>query len=366
MTGHERLMAILNRQPVDRLAWTTLVDDRTRSVMPKEVRGLPVLDFYRYIGCSIMQFGSYGLPAEQQVKMARRVWPARESWTQEDAGQVHRITSDRGTLTAIFRSDHPVRYPIQGPQDLETFTWLWEQAHYEQVEGAADNCRRAEEAVGQDGMFFPTLEPSPVQDLIEVQMGLENFYYFLQDYPSQMQRCLDAMHRARLQEYEIVARCMAGPAMIPVENTSSSLTSPEIYRRYSLPQIQDYVRIAHRHGRKVVLHMCGRLRSLLGLIAQTGADGINALTPPPVGDCPFEYALDVLGEDLVMMGNIFQGTVFQKSQVTREEIWRALDGLYTPRIRRAHMLLWLGADGLPTPLERFLAVQEWMEKNAAN
>jgi hypothetical protein len=366
MTGHQRLMAILNRQPVDRLAWTTLVDDRTRSVMPEEVRRLPVLDFYRHIGCDIMQFGSYGLPVEQQVRLARRVWPARESRTQEDATQVLRIVSDRGTLTAIFRSAHPVRYPIQTSQDLETFTRLWEQAHYEQVEGAAENCRRAEQAVGQDGMFFPTLEPSPVQDLIEVQMGLENFYYFLQDCPCQMRRCLDAMHRARLQEYEIVAQCMTGPAMIPVENTSSSLTGPEIYRRYSLPQIRDYVRIAHRHGRKVVLHMCGRLMNLLDLIAQTGADGINALTPPPVGDCPFEHALDVLGEDLVMMGNIFQGTVFHKPQVTREEIWRALDRLYTPRIRRAHMLLWLGADGLPTPLERFLAVQEWMEKNAAN
>jgi hypothetical protein len=41
-----------------------------------------------------------------------------------------------------------------------------------------------------------------------------------------------------------------------------------------------------------------------------------------------------------------------------------LDRLYTPRIRRANLLLWLGADGLPTPLERFLWVGEWMDENA--
>jgi len=44
MTGRERLRRILRQQPVDRLAWTTLVDDRTRSVMPEEIRRLPVLD----------------------------------------------------------------------------------------------------------------------------------------------------------------------------------------------------------------------------------------------------------------------------------------------------------------------------------
>jgi len=51
--------------------------------------------------------------------------------------------------------------------------------------------------------------------------------------------------------------------------------------------------------------------------------------------------------------------------VTRDDLWRALDQLYTPRLRRAHLVLWLGADGLPTPLERFLAVGEWMTANGA-
>ncbi len=38
MTGRERLTRILNGQPGDGLAWTTLVDDKTRSVMPASVR----------------------------------------------------------------------------------------------------------------------------------------------------------------------------------------------------------------------------------------------------------------------------------------------------------------------------------------
>jgi hypothetical protein len=107
--------------------------------------------------------------------------------------------------------------------------------------------------------------------------------------------------------------------------------------------------------------MCGRLQALLPIIAQTGADGYNAMTPPTVGDTAFNYAMDLLGEDTVILGGCF--SVFQKPGVTRDEIHAELDALYTPRIRKAHLCLAIPADGLPTPLERFMWVAEWMEKN---
>ena len=67
MTGQHRLRNILDGNPVDRPAWTTLVGDRTRSVMPAEFRNMPVIDFYRHIGCEIFLFGNYGLPQHIQV-----------------------------------------------------------------------------------------------------------------------------------------------------------------------------------------------------------------------------------------------------------------------------------------------------------
>jgi hypothetical protein len=80
-----------------------------------------------------------------------------------------------------------------------------------------------------------------------------------------------------------------------------------------------------------------------------------------VGDLPFEEALDALGDGLIILGGVFDGAVFQKERVARQEIWRALDRLFTPRLLNAPFLLWLGADGLPTPLDRFLAARDWME-----
>lgn len=99
-----------------------------------------------------------------------------------------------------------------------------------------------------------------------------------------------AMQACCRQEYEIVARRTPAEAVILVENTSSNLTSPAVYRKYSLPQVRDFVAATQRHGKKAILHMCGRLKDLLPEIRETGLDGIHGLTPPPFGDTTFQEA----------------------------------------------------------------------------
>lgn len=365
MTGRERLTNILDGRPNDRLAWTTLVDDTTRSVMPAPVRQLHVLDFYRHVGCDILQFGDYGLPAEDRTASPAVLrQPVQRARTESDGLILRATVSQWGELTATWRRGHPVKYPVERPADLEVLTNIWAHSRYEEVQDSQpeESLRRIEERIGDDGIYVATTAPSPVQQLIEGDMGLEQFCYFLQDHPRQMEELLAAMHRCRVQEYEILARRTPCPAIIPVENTSSTLTSPSMYRQLSLPQIAEYARIVHRHGKKFILHMCGLLKCLLPVLKETGLDGINGLTPPTVGDTPCEAALDALGEDLILLGAIFPGQVFQRPGATAGEIHRTLDSLDTPRLRRARLLLWMGADGLPTPLERFLAVREWMEK----
>ena len=55
--------------------------------------------------------------------------------------------------------------------------------------------------------------------------------------------------------------------------------------------------------------MCGHVKNLLDQIKDTGLDGVHALTPPPTGDTPWELAMDVIGEDLIIIG-VFDPTIF--------------------------------------------------------
>ena len=366
MTGRERLQAILQREPADRLSWTTLVDDTTRSPMPDGARALPVLDFYRHIGCDILQFGNYGLPEGERVQFVRTIRPVEEKYSQSGDTVTHERITPWGTLTAVSRNGHPTKYPVESLEEIRLLARIWAESRPEEHPDARARCGRLIDAIRDDGLYCPTLPPSPVQHLIQIEMGLENFYYFLEDHPAEMAALLDAMQEGRKREYEITAQTAPVDTLIAVENTSTTLTSPEAYRKYSLPQVRDYADIAHRHGKKLVLHMCGRLHDLLEAIGETGADGINTLTPPETGDCTFEHALDVLGEDLVIMGGLLPPEVFHARDATKEDIWRLLDKLYTPRVRRAHFALLIQADKTPTPLWKFLAVREWMERNDAS
>lgn len=366
MTGRERLQAILAGRPTDRLSWTTLVDDRTRSVMPPEARDLPVLDFYRLIGCDILQFGDYGLPAPT-APPCRLVAPPVEIVHdhRDDGAWVRTLKTDWGDLTTIWKDGHPIKHPVASLADLRALGHLWDGSHYEEVAGAADSFASAEAALGRDGLYCPTTAPSPVQQLLEEDMGLVGFYYMLADHRRDLEALLDVMHARRLEEYRLFARLSPAEVVIPVENTSSTMISPALYERYSLPQLRDYIDALHSGGKLCVLHMCGHLRALFPAIRKTGLDGINALTPPTVGDVTFDEALDFFGEDFLIFGGVLDPTIFQRTAISAADLGAALDDLFTPRLRRARLVLWLPADGLPTPLDRFLAVRDWMSVHAA-
>lgn len=391
MKGRQLIQRILNRQSVGRLSWTTLVDEVTCSGMPDEVRRLPPIEFYRHIGCDILQLGNYGLPLELRVSPAARlVCPeVKQEVLCEDGspltqgsepiGEIEigtggptvdktvtlRRVSPWGTLATVLKHDHPVEHPVKSLKELRILRAIWEASDYVESQGMEEVFARVERYIGDDGIYVPWLDPSPVQNLLEYEMGAANFYYLLDDHRQEVEELLAIMHAKRLQEYEIIARRTAADVVVSMENTSSTLISPRLYRQYSVPQLHDYIDILHRYGKIAVLHMCGHLKALLPAIRETGLDGINAATPPPVGTATFEDILDAFGDDFLLFGAVLAPTVFHKAGLDCDELSKCLDNLYTPRLRRARMVLWLAVDGLRTPLEKFQCVARWMSANGA-
>jgi hypothetical protein len=376
MIGRERILSRLNSIPIDNiknrvnnspeggLCWTILVDDVTRSIMPDHYRKMPMIDFYKAIGCDIFQFGNYGLPENQQV-VSPCCWAAPGVTSVEyRQGETlfRKIITSWGELLATFSKDHPLKYPVATAADLRILKRVWAKAYYEEVENGDGGYDRLEALIGDEGVYIPTVDPSPVQHLLEYEMGLENFYALLHDEPGEMEDLLEIMHHCRLQEYEILARRTRAAAIISVENTSTTLISPTLCRKFSLGHLQEFVQVVHAHGKKAILHMCGHLKHLLPLIKDTGLDGVHAITPPTVGDTPFELAWDVLGDRVTLLG-LLDGAVFHDPHVSKPDIFSLLDRTFTPRVRAGNFILVVAADGLPTPLEKFSAVQEWMQQN---
>ena len=357
MTGRERIKAVLNRQPVDCLPWGTIVDGATLELLPPELKGQGGLDFYRHLGCSTLLLNGWNTPYALRSPELR--WP--EFVTTRETVDGAKVTTTwktpRGNLTSVRVGVHPVKFPVDSVEAVRIYREMWEGARYEVVDDASEFAR-LDAALGDNGVVTRFWGPSAVPRLLELDMGTENFYYLLNDHPEEVDGLISAIHDCQLPAFDMIA---SGPweSANLVENTSTFYISPRVYERYNMPHQRDFVQRVKARGKVALLHMCGHVRAILPIIRETGCDGIHALTPPPTGNTPWEEALDVIGEELIIIG-VLDPTVWITGPIG--EIGPALDRLITPRLREAHFVLHPAADGIPVPRERFEAIKSWLEK----
>lgn len=277
----------------------------------------------------------------------------------KDEKTIREIESPAGSLVGIYgKGSHPVKYMIDSIKAVKIYTQMWENAEFFEFDDT-ESFNKLENLVGNDGVITRFWGPSAIPRLLEIDMGIENFYFLINDYPDEMKKLINIIHEKEKEAFKILAK---GPCdcVILVENTSTYYISPKIYSEFNMPHQRDFVNIIKSAGKIAILHMCGHIRNLLHLIKNTGCDGIHALTPPPTGDTPWELAMDILGQDIVIIGAL-DPSVFLLSKL--QDIPLLLDSIITERLKRAHFILGVFADGIRVELERFYAISQWIEKN---
>jgi uroporphyrinogen-III decarboxylase len=125
---------------------------------------------------------------------------------------------------------------------------------------------------------------SPLMEWIQHLAGVENGHFLLLDHPGEVGELLAAMGRLTLDRARVIAEHHPADLVYMTENTSTSLISPEQYRRHCLPVLREVSEILHAGGKRLCLHMCGLLLDLLSDISEVGADAWEAFTSPPVGN----------------------------------------------------------------------------------
>jgi uroporphyrinogen decarboxylase len=84
-----------------------------------------------------------------------------------------------------------------------------------------------------------------------------------------------------------------------------TLASPDLARKYALPALKKWSRMAKEAGVPTMLHSCGKSRLLVDMLAEeTDVDSINPLEPPPMGDVDLAEVKRARGEGISLMGNL--------------------------------------------------------------
>lgn len=134
--------------------------------------------------------------------------------------------------------------------------------------------------------------------------GAMSAIYAMQDYPEEFDELIRIMseHHIRTAELLIDAR----PDFLLLGASGMwTLSSPEIWRKTSLPTIQKITSMCRKAGVPSMLHCCGKERELIHILAtETDLDSVNPLEVPPMGDCDLAEVKRTDGQRIALMGNL--------------------------------------------------------------
>jgi hypothetical protein len=115
--------------------------------------------------------------------------------------------------------------------------------------------------------------------------------------------------------------------MIHGSNCSASLISPGIFKSYVLPYVQKISALLKNAGIVSLMHICGRSRDWLDMIAwETDIHVMDALERPPYGNVDLAEAKKRYGGRLCLKGNVSAMTMAMGSiEEVADEVKRCID-----------------------------------------
>ncbi len=192
------------------------------------------------------------------------------------------------------------RWGIRSEHDLRVFGYAMSGRRYSPK---WENYQAWFSEVGDTGVVYLPAGYSAMGHLLHYWMGVEAVAYALVDYPQALREVVDAVNANNLQLIELLAQSPA-EIIIMGDNFSGDVQPPAFFQKWSAEYYEKAVRRLHEAGKFVAVHIDGRLRGALRMIAATGADCGDAITPAPLGDLTAAQCRDEAGPDFILSGGV--------------------------------------------------------------
>lgn len=310
MHAHDRLLAVLRGQPVDRLPIWLLTPYHPVAYYAD----VPRLPAWREVWASAL---------ERAIHLDRRhfSWP---TWTgevtestaqrQEDGWQIQEwgIHHRGRQLRSMTRSDGTcthVRKMLTSDEELELFCSLPLELDPGCITAALDSqLSRYRQEVDE----FPTHLGSMMLDLEEPisllyhRCDLESFALWSLTHRQLIQEWLDRRMRQYRVAYDwcLQKRLAEVYFLLGSELASPPLVSVDTFRHWIIPYAQELIARIHAAGAFAIQHYHGHIAAIIGEFPIMGADALHTIEAPPVGNCTFAQAFAATQDRLALIGNI--------------------------------------------------------------
>jgi len=388
MTERERIAAILRGEPCDRIPWATRLDiwhaAATRSgSMPEKYEKMDLMDIHRDLGigrqsyalAALMKLRGVDVSVEFEGDIIRREtdpmlnFPVpREYVASGKPGDTRVLFSTpagralvvfRTTETSIREAEMPflMRPILKDDDDFDVVRWILDHAEYVPFDKPY---HRAESAIGDFGFTIPVVGRIPFQSVMLDYMGETETIYALSDRPQRILYLLDALKRHALHILEI-GMALPSPMVEYTDNFEGMVTSPDLFRTYCIPFMQEAADRVHGRGKVLGSHMDGNMKPLVHLVPESGIDVVESFSPAPLTPLPFSDAWREWRNQVLMWGvipsTIFEPHVHQDSfELWIETLFDCLDG-------SRGIILGIGDQAIgPTLTERIRYVSDRLDR----
>jgi len=314
MTRRERLMATLRGEPVDRPA-VNFYEISTLNPDPDDPDEFNVYNHPSWRALLRLAEDQTDLICMKSPRRRPACPDCRDELmtveTYADGGSLFTRTTvkaGRRKLTSLVRRDPGVNTVweieplLKGPEDLQAYLELPDE--FFAFEPELSPLEEAERLVGDRGIVMVDTG-DPLCGAAQL-FSMEDYLVVAMTERGAFGRLLDKLS---VPLYEFTRKVSEGfPGHLwriyGPEYAGEPYLPRELFRRYVVRYTGPMVQAVKACGGYARIHMHGRIRSALPMIAEMGADGLDPIEPPPLGDVDLAYVRREFGRQMVLFGNL--------------------------------------------------------------
>ena len=192
------------------------------------------------------------------------------------------------------------KWGVETEQDLKVLGYAMASRRYTPL---IENYQAWENAVGDDGVVYLSPGYSAMGYLLNYWMGIENTVYATMDWYDTMRAVIDQINENNL---ELIRTLCQYPNAVCIlgDNFSSDVQPPVFFEEWSADYYGRAIDLLHHAGKKVAVHIDGKLQGAISMIRDVGADAIDAVTPGSVGGYTPRQCREEAGPKLILSGGI--------------------------------------------------------------
>lgn len=331
MTNRQRILAILDGKPPDRIPWIPRLQiwhegNRREGTLPLRYRDRSLREVEREVfGGTAARDGFIYRIEIRDVEIRTHQVNEMETVT-EYVTPVGTVTTRLQSTERLRRQgiqDAEVEFMLERREDYPVVEYLIEHTHYTP---AFEQYEQYEREVGEEGYPLVNCGDCPFHYWMRTLVGYDRGYYHLYDFPQEVEHLLDVLTDSF--RANVWRPMLDSPARLLMHghHLSSQMTPPPLFERYILPYYEELSPQLRARDKVLALHGDNDTRMILSHIERAGFGMVECFATHPMVPTTLAEARAAWGERVIIFGGV--PSVILEAPYTDEQFEQYMDELF--------------------------------------